>query len=255
MATVTRYCSKCILPDTYRDISFNSEGVCNYCVDYRPVDRNLGKEALLNLLRSRTKTGPYDCVVPLSGGKDSTFVLYYIVRELGLKPIAVNYDSGFQTQFARENVHNACRLLGVQLAAVTAPGDSQKQLLKQWIQLSGKLGGLYGLCGGNCEAILRFAAIDTARTRGAPFVIWGSSAIESGNYARYLNVGKQGPIAAAVARLKEAASRLRSLAKDLSKARKIPALAYSHIGYHAIMFDLTSVASHVIPPTMSHTLS
>jgi len=88
VATVTRYCSKCILPDTYRDISFNSEGVCNYCVDYRPVDRNLGKEALLNLLRSRTKTGPYDCVVPLSGGKDSTFVLYYIVRELGLKPIA-----------------------------------------------------------------------------------------------------------------------------------------------------------------------
>jgi hypothetical protein len=117
--------------------------------------------------------------------------------------------------------------------------------MKHWIQLSAKVGGLYGHCGGNCEAILRFTAINAARSHGVPFVIWGSSAIESGNWAGYLSVGKQGAGAAMRARLKNAASRLTSLVKNMDKVRKIPALIYSHVGYHAIMFSLTSISQRL----------
>jgi hypothetical protein len=179
-------------------------------------------------------------VVPISGGKDSTFILYYIVRELGLKPIALNYDSGFQTEFARENVQNACRILGVPLVTLEAPGYTQSRVLKQWIQLSEKLGRLYGPCGGNCEAILRTAAIKTARSQGTPFVIWGSSALESKNYTRYVNRGKRQHGAAAT-RLKEMTTGLNSLASDLRKVRKIPKMIYPFVGYHAIMFGLASI--------------
>jgi len=242
--SVQRRCSRCILPEKYIGISFDSEGVCNFCREYHPVHRNLGKDALSRLLHSRTRGGPYDCVVPLSGGKDSTFILHCIVRNLGLSPIALSYDSGFQTEFARENVRNACNRLGVPLIVVQAPGESQTRLLREWIQLSAKVGELYGPCGGNCEAILRTASIEAARRHRAPFVIWGSSALESKDYASYINRGKRLPGRAA-RRLAHTASRLNSLANDWSKARRIPKMLYSHLGYHAVAYDLASISQRV----------
>jgi len=87
MIKVSRYCKKCILPDTYPNVSFNADGVCNYCEEYRPVPDVLGKEALITILRSKGKAEQYDCVVPLSGGKDSTFILYgssgFVVHKSG----------------------------------------------------------------------------------------------------------------------------------------------------------------------------
>jgi len=241
MIKVSRYCKKCILPDTYPNVSFNADGECNYCEEYRPVPDVLGKEALITILRSKGKAEQYDCVVPLSGGKDSTFILYYVVRELGLKPLAVNYDSGFQTQTARENVNNACRLLDVPLVSVKAPGNTQILVLREWIRMAGKLGGFYGNCGGNCEAILRFAAITTAKMHRVPFVLWGSSIIESGNYAHYLSRGKEDFATVAVSRMKILMSRLHSLVKDFGKVRKLPSIIYFHIGYHSIMYRLACI--------------
>jgi len=240
---VTQRCAKCILPDTYPGVMFNHEGVCNYCLEYRPDHQNLGKEALVNLLQSRPKSGEYDCVVPLSGGKDSTFILYYIVKELGLKPIAVNYDSGFQIELARDNVRNACDILDVPLVSATVPGNSQLKLLKQWILLSEKVGRPYGPCGGNCEAILRKTTIDTARAKGVPFIIWGSSSMESLNnniYSDYINKGEKKELDI-VRMFKWVVSKLKALFKDMEKAKKIPGMIYALIGYHAIMFNLISV--------------
>jgi hypothetical protein len=236
----TRRCTRCILPAEYPGISFDDEGVCNFCRDYRPGHRNLGREALLELLRSVPRSGDYDCVVPLSGGKDSTFILYYAVRELGLRPIAVSYDSGFQTDFARENVRRACETLRVPLVPVKAPEATQLKVVREWILLSERMGGLYGACGGNCEAILRKVATDTARDTGAPFVLWGSSALEGGDYAAYLSKGK--PKKGKTARkLKRNAVRLGKLAKAPAKIRKLPDIAYPHVGWHALKFDLYSI--------------
>lgn len=76
-------CTKCILPDTFPGIHFNDDSVCNYCLEFRSVQKGIGKAKLLQLLSSHPKRGKYDCVVPISGGKDSTFILYYVVKELG----------------------------------------------------------------------------------------------------------------------------------------------------------------------------
>ena len=116
-----KYCKKCIVSETYPGISFNEDGICNLCLDYKPYHKYFDKGKLAEVLRSGLKTGKYDCVVPLSGGKDSTFILYYPVTELGLHPVAVSYDSGFQTQIAKENMQNACKILGVPLEVVVSP--------------------------------------------------------------------------------------------------------------------------------------
>ena len=54
---------------------------------------------------SLKEDGPYDCVVPLSGGKDSVYVLYYTVKKLGLRAIAVSYDNGFVHEVAIRNMN------------------------------------------------------------------------------------------------------------------------------------------------------
>jgi hypothetical protein len=226
-----KYCKKCILPESFPGIVFNDEGVCNFCQDYKPYHPNLGREKLLEALNKRNKTGQFDCVVPISGGKDSTYILYYIVKEFGLNPIAVSYDSGYQTEIARKNVQKACDILGVQLVIVKSPGNIQTKLIKGSLLVSKRLGRMWRSCG-NCEAIIRTVSINTAKDYKVPFVVWGSSALESigsKNYEPCKNMGKI-PQSAIVTRIK-------ILINDPKKIREIP-----YIGYHSTKFDLFSIA-------------
>lgn len=171
-----RYCKKCILPETYLGITFNQEGICNFCQDHQPESHVSGRESMVQLIRSHPNSGPYDCIVPLSGGKDSSFILYYIVKELKLKPLALSYNSGFQHPIAEENVRNACRILGVDLKEIHSPGKIQQKILKSSRKISEKTGMIWGCA--NCPAILRMLPIIVARKQNIPFVIWGSSVLE-----------------------------------------------------------------------------
>ena len=81
MDNLTQCCKHCILPKEYPDIHFNEDGVCNYCQNYKQTN-SLGEKALKEILNSkRNQNSPYDCVVPISGGKDSVFILYYAVKK------------------------------------------------------------------------------------------------------------------------------------------------------------------------------
>jgi len=171
-----KYCQKCILPETYPGITFNEEGICNYCLEYKPEINVKGQESLVQVIRSHPNPGPYDCIVPVSGGKDSSFILYYIVKELKLKPLALSYNSGFQHPIAEENVRNACKILGVDLKEIHSPGKIQEKILKSSSIISKKTGMIWGCA--NCPAILRMLPIIVARKLKIPFVIWGSSVLE-----------------------------------------------------------------------------
>ena len=82
-------CVKCLLPETYETIEFDEEGVCNICrsVEYkqRNVDWVERKQQLSQLIEKYRGKNDYDCIIPFSGGKDSTFALYYIVKNLKFK--------------------------------------------------------------------------------------------------------------------------------------------------------------------------
>ena len=85
-----RRCNRCILPDTVPGITFDEKGICNFCHSHSE-ESCLGEEALEKLISLiRSKDNKYDCIVPLSGGRDSTFVLYIARAVYNLKVLAVS---------------------------------------------------------------------------------------------------------------------------------------------------------------------
>ena len=109
-----RRCNKCILPETMPFIKFNKSGICNYCENYINKNSPKPKENLLNLLKSYEKTSGKKCIVPFSGGRDSSFALHIIKNELGMDPITMTYDWGMVTDLARRNISRMCSQLGVE---------------------------------------------------------------------------------------------------------------------------------------------
>jgi hypothetical protein len=108
-----RRCTRCILPETFPGIRFDESGVWSVCNGNRPQPPR-GKEALLALVEPyRRKNGP-DCIVAVSGGRDSSYGLHYLKTELGLNPVAYTYDWGMVTDLARRNISRLCAKLGIE---------------------------------------------------------------------------------------------------------------------------------------------
>jgi glutamine---fructose-6-phosphate transaminase (isomerizing) len=107
-------CSRCILPHTYPFIQFDEQGVCNFCNHFEK-QKFEGIEALnCRLEPHRSSTGDPDCIVALSGGRDSSYGLHVIKNEMGMTPIAYTYDWGLVTDLARRNQARLCGQLGVE---------------------------------------------------------------------------------------------------------------------------------------------
>jgi hypothetical protein len=115
-----RRCSKCILPETFPFIHFDAQGICNYCHGYKPKSEENRLPKLTDQLEPYRKAGKQDCIVPFSGGRDSTFALHMAKKELGLNPIALTYDWGMVTDLARRNISRVCGKLGVENIVVAA---------------------------------------------------------------------------------------------------------------------------------------
>lgn len=119
-------CSKCILLETYPYISFNKDGVCNFCNNYEK-QKFLGEEELLKTLdKFRSKNGEPDCIVGLSGGRDSSYGLHLIKKKYGMNPIAYTFDWGLTTDISRINASKLCGKLGVEHIIRSAKIDERR---------------------------------------------------------------------------------------------------------------------------------
>lgn len=112
-------CTRCILPNTLSGIEFDEEGVCSYCRKYEKDFSNWDsikgrkKKEFEDLLSAAKKLKrPYDCLVPLSGGKDSTYVLYLCAKVYSLRCLTVTFDNGFLTTPAKDNIAKALEATG-----------------------------------------------------------------------------------------------------------------------------------------------
>jgi N-acetyl sugar amidotransferase len=111
---VIRYCRRCVMTETKPDLQIDPEGVCSACRYYegrKEVDYSVRKKELVQILeRYRSKDGSnYDCIVPVSGGKDSTFQTLRIL-ELGLNPLCVTATTDHLSAIGRRNIENLKRL-------------------------------------------------------------------------------------------------------------------------------------------------
>ena len=116
-------CTKCIYDQNTPGIKFDEHGVCNYChmIDYLKKQYKTGTEeglhdlmSIISTIKEEGRGKKYDCVVGVSGGTDSSFMLAKAV-EWGLRPLAAHYDNTWNTAIATENIRKITKKLGVDL--------------------------------------------------------------------------------------------------------------------------------------------
>ena len=117
-----RYCKSCLYPETKPDLSFDENGICNACLNYNyraEVDWDERKEEFLKIVKQYRSTdgSNYDCIVPVSGGKDSTYQLLRLL-EVGMNPLCVTATTDDLSDIGRRNIENI-KKLGVDYIEVT----------------------------------------------------------------------------------------------------------------------------------------
>ena len=124
-------CSKCILPETYPFINFDSDNICNYCLNYEK-QIFLGEKKLFEYLEKfRSNNGEPDCLVGLSGGRDSTYGLHLLKKKYNMNPIAYTFDWGLTTDVSRINAAKVCGKLGVEHIIRSADIEKKREYVKK----------------------------------------------------------------------------------------------------------------------------
>jgi glucosamine--fructose-6-phosphate aminotransferase (isomerizing) len=113
-------CSNCLIPETHPFVVFDKDGVCNHCKGYTKIKYFPEKE-LYNIADGlKKKYDGINCIIPLSGGRDSVYVLHLAKTVLGLNPVAYTYDWGLVTDLARRNQSRVCQALGIEHIVISA---------------------------------------------------------------------------------------------------------------------------------------
>ncbi|MFA5894634.1 MAG: hypothetical protein WC851_02570 [Candidatus Shapirobacteria bacterium] len=124
-------CRKCILPFNTPFISFDEKGVCNYCREHQKI--SYGSELKLKKLvkKYKNKMGKPNCILAFSGGRDSAYGLHYLVKELGMNPVAVTFDWGMVSDIGRRNQARLLSILGVEQIVVSADLDKVRNDIRK----------------------------------------------------------------------------------------------------------------------------
>lgn len=179
-----RRCSQCILPETFPFIRFDEQGVCNYCRSYIPKNRPKPIEELLRLVEPYRRTkGRHDCIVPYSGGRDSTHTLHIAKKVLGLNPVAFTYDWGMVTDLARRNIARVCGKLGVENIIVSADIAWKRENIRRnivaWLK-SPNLGMVPLFMAG--DKYFFYYTDKVRRETGVRLNIWGINPLENTDF-------------------------------------------------------------------------
>ncbi len=173
--TDLQVCSRCLITDDFPRISFDEKGVCSVCSEYAKWwgDWSSEKEQKSRVLQricaqAKSKHKEFDALVPLSGGKDSTYVLYVAREKLGLKCLAYTLDIGYLSQHAKNNVERTCKKLGVEHLYYRLEQDLTNRLFRLFMEKTGWF----------CSVCMRAIQMSTFRIADmykVPLVIKGSS--------------------------------------------------------------------------------
>ena len=139
-----RQCRRCVMDTTDPDIVFSTDGLCNHCIHYferiakltyqgERSDRELA--SLVERIRAAGKGRDYDCVTGISGGIDSCYTAY-VLKNLGLRTLAVHMDNGWNSDIAVKNIKNIARILEIDYQSVVLDWDEFRDLQLAFLRAS-----------------------------------------------------------------------------------------------------------------------
>jgi N-acetyl sugar amidotransferase len=177
-----KYCTRCLLPETHETIEFDEEGVCNICLqhDYKRVNINWDSKRkdfneILDTYRGKYS---YDCIVPFSGGKDSVYTLWMLVKVFKLKCLVVSFDHGFYRPKLLDNRERVFKQLGVE-SIIYRPNwlITRKTMLETLLRKG-------DFCW-HCHSGIFAYPMQIAINHKVPLVIWGEPQAEYTAYYSY----------------------------------------------------------------------
>ena len=133
-----KQCDKCLMDSTASDFIKNEDGSCNFCTSLISLMKSNTKtfdsnqfEVLINSINLDSKNNDYDCIIGVSGGVDSSWVLVKAI-ESGLKPLAVHMDNGWNSELAQNNISNLVKTLNVDLITHVINWEEYRSLMQSF---------------------------------------------------------------------------------------------------------------------------
>ncbi|MDD5593358.1 MAG: N-acetyl sugar amidotransferase [Candidatus Margulisbacteria bacterium] len=175
-------CSKCVIPETHETIIFDKAGVCNICRQHElkkeKIDWPAKEKELVELIEQYRGKYDYDCIIPFSGGKDSTFTLYHLVKKYKVKPLVVSYDHHFYRPKTIQNVDRTIRALGVDFLKFQTDWQVVKKTMRESFIRKGDF------CW-HCHTGIFAYPMQIAVKYNVPLVFWGEPSAEYTSYYGY----------------------------------------------------------------------
>lgn len=137
-----KFCTRCIYDEYVPKISFDEEGVCNYCKMIDQVDElykagtpeaEIAFNKIVDEIKRNGKGKKYDVVIGVSGGTDSSFMVYHAIQ-LGLRPLAVHYDNTWNSSIATENIRKVLQALNVDLFTYVVDNKEMDDIFKSFLK-------------------------------------------------------------------------------------------------------------------------
>ena len=176
-------CKICVLPETFPGISFDEEGVCSYCQNFKgrenlDAKKERARKRFEKLVQEHRAKSSYDALMCYSGGKDSTYTLSLLRRQYGLDVLAVTYDNGFLPQQTLRNIRRVSDELGMDHILYRPRFHLMKKIFascaEEDIYPPQTLMRASTICT-SCMAIVKFSALRMALEKDIPFVVFGWS--------------------------------------------------------------------------------
>ena len=181
-------CSKCLLPETYETIEFSDDNSCNICNSVTNIKKNIDwkkrYEELKKIVFNHKGKKDYDCIIPFSGGKDSTFQLLYLINEFKLKPLVIRFNHGFLRDVTKENTQRTLRKLGADFLDFTPNWKIVKLLMLE--SFTRKTDFCW-----HCHTGIYSYPVRMAISLKIPLIIWGEPLAEMSAYYSYDEMEKE----------------------------------------------------------------
>jgi N-acetyl sugar amidotransferase len=168
-------CTRCVLTNSFPRIRFDDKGVCSICREYDQWSEKWHstqreQQQILQKLckQAKGKHKEFDALVPLSGGKDSTYVLYVAQQELGLNCLTYTLDNGYLSEHAKDNINKACKKLGVEHIYYRLNPELANKLFALFIRKTGWFCSV-------CMRAIQMSTFRIAEMYKVPLIIKGTS--------------------------------------------------------------------------------